>query len=138
MLAVGMFAILTALVLVVVRPGLACPAVGYVDLGDVELDFASEPDSVAACFGDECSPQHVKRSHDGKWRVPQSYPYLPQDSDLPGNLRPGNVTTIRIVAARPPAAPMASTLEIHSEPTGGGQFWSMCPGPTRYMPVPVP
>jgi hypothetical protein len=137
-LAVGMLAVLIALVVVGVRPGLACPAVAYVDLGDVELEFASEPDSVAACFADDCSPRPVQRSDDGKWRVPQSSPYMPKEAALPGNLRPGNIATIRIVAARPSAAPMFRILAIHSEPAGGGQFWSMCPGPIRYMPVQVP
>lgn len=137
-LAVGVFGVLIALVLVVVRPGLACPAVGYADLGDVELEFTSEPDSVAACFGYECTPQPVQRSDDGKWKVPQSYPYMPQDSDLHGNVRPGNVTAIRMMAARPSAAPIVSIMAIRSEPAEGGQFWSTCPGPTRYMPVQVP
>lgn len=55
-LAAGLLAVFITVVLAVVNPGAACPAVAYVDVGDVEIEFAAEPYSVAACFGIECSP----------------------------------------------------------------------------------
>jgi hypothetical protein len=84
LLVVGVLGVFVTLILVAVRPGIACPAVGYAYVGDVELEFATEPDTVAAFFGSECSPQSVMRSTDGKWAVPQSPPYLPQEPVQPG------------------------------------------------------
>jgi hypothetical protein len=59
-------------------PGVSqvCPAVGYAYVGDVELVFSTPPESVSACFGDECTPEQVERNPEGKWLVPQSPPYL--------------------------------------------------------------
>lgn len=136
-LALAMFAVLATLVLIAVRPGIACPAVGYVYVGDVELEFASEPDSVAACFGSECNPQPVMRSADGKWTVPQSSPYLLQDSGQSGTEMPGNVTSILIATVHRSGASVVRALAIQSEPTGEGRFWPTCPAPLRYLPVQV-
>src|SRR6478609_11545858 len=63
---------------VFVRGGVStvCPANGYAYVGDVELVFAHEPASVAACFGEGCTPAPVVKSPDGRWLVPQSAPYL--------------------------------------------------------------
>lgn len=53
--------------LFVFMPGLnrACPAIGYAYVGDVELAFSREPDSTAACFGEDCMPVPLT-SRDGK------------------------------------------------------------------------
>lgn len=135
---VGVLGVIVTLIMVAVRPGIACPAVGYAYVGDVELEFSTEPDTVAACFGSECSPQSVMRSTDGKWAVPQSPPYLPQEPVHPGGQMPGNLTSIRVATVQHSDPALVRVLAIHSEPAEEGRFWSACPGPSRYMPVQVP
>ncbi|MBV1778459.1 hypothetical protein KRR55_04925 [Paeniglutamicibacter sp. ABSL32-1] len=137
-LAAGLLAVFITVVLAVVKPGAACPAVAYVDVGDVEIEFAAEPYSVAACFGIECSPQPVARSAEGKWAVPQSPPYLPPEPGARGGEIRGHVTTLRVVATGSSGLAVDRSNAIWSESTGAFRFWTVCPGPTRYLPVQVP
>lgn len=80
----GLFLIMLGMLIVVVAVTLVsrgsrstvCPATGCAYTGDVELAFPQETASVAACFGEGCTPAPVTRNADGKWLVPQSAPYL--------------------------------------------------------------
>jgi hypothetical protein len=107
----------------------ACPAVGYAYTGVVKLVFAHEPKSVAACFGEGCTPAAVTRSPDGRWLVPQSAPYL-----VPSV----SVTSSYVEAVGASGARMARALPIETEPTGKHPDGPECGGPFRFKPVPVP
>jgi hypothetical protein len=126
----GVLAVVLALV-VVVRGGVStiCPAVGYAYTGDVELVFADEPTSVAACFGEGCLPAPVSRNPDGRWLVPQSAPHL---------IRPVSVTSVFVEAADSSGVRVARVLPIETEPTGEHPDGPECGGPVRFKPVQVP
>lgn len=67
LIGLGVFAVVLALVLVARESGpTVCPAIGYAYAGDVELVFSEEPATVAACFGDGCTPATVTGSPDGR------------------------------------------------------------------------
>lgn len=132
LLAVGVLAAAVVLTLLFVRaPGLtrACPAVGYAYVGDVELAFSVQPESVSACFGEACIPAPVGQGPDGKWLVPQSGPYLTP---------PVAVTSIYVEAVGPSGVRLARALPIETESTGEHPFGPDCGGPVRFKPVPVP
>lgn len=107
----------------------ACPAIGYAFVGDVELVFPREPASVSACFGEGCIPQSVTKSPDGKWLVPQSQPYL---------VPPVSVTSVYVDATDTSGARVARVLPIAMEPTGEYPYGRDCGGPFRFKPVQVP
>jgi hypothetical protein len=86
-----------------------CPANGYAYVGDVELVFAHEPASVAACFGESCAPAPVVKSPDGRWLVPQSAPYLAP---------PVSVTSVYVDVVGSSPARRARALPIETESTG--------------------
>jgi hypothetical protein len=106
----------------------ACPATGYAYTGDVELVFPQEPVSVAACFGEGCTPAPVTRSTDGRWLVPQSVPYL---------VPPISVTSVYVDAVDSSGARVAGELPIETEPTGEHPDGPECGGPFRFKPVKV-
>lgn len=130
LIVLGTLAVVVAVV-VFVRGGsnTACPAIGYVYTGDVELTFPQEPASVAACFGSGCTPAPVSRSADGRWLVPQSAPYL-----APGTA----VTSIVVRAVNSNGVGGAKELKIESESTGEHPYGPSCGGPFRFKPVQVP
>lgn len=74
----------------------ACPAVGFVNLGPVQLDLSDLPNvsSVSACFGvdDRCNPVPVSRDNSGRWLVPQTQPFVQPDT------APIPLPRIRVVA----------------------------------------
>ncbi|MGO4857073.1 hypothetical protein [Arthrobacter sp. 2MCAF14] len=77
----------------------ACPAVGFVNLGPIELDLSGLPagTKVSACFGvnDRCDPVPVTRDSSGRWMVPQTPPFAqPDNAAVP-------LPRIRVVAAKP-------------------------------------
>lgn len=106
-----------------------CPAMGYAYVGDVELAISTEPESVAACFGDACTPVPVTKSAEGKWRVPQSPPYMTP---------PVSVTSIYVEAVASSGARTVRVLQIETESTGEHPFGPDCGGPFRFKPVQVP
>ena len=105
-----------------------CPAMGWAYVGDVELAFSTPPDSVAACFGDGCTPEQVARNPEGKWLVPQSQPYLNP---------PASVTSIYVEAVATFGGRIARDLPIETESTGEYPFGPECGGPFRFKPVHV-
>jgi hypothetical protein len=132
LLALGVLAALLALALLFGRvPGVTgvCPAIGYAYVGEVELAFSTQPESVAACFGDGCSPAPVTKAPDGKWMVPQSPPYLTP---------PVSATSIYVEAVATTGARIALVLPIETESTGERPFGPDCGGPFRFKPVQVP
>jgi len=106
-----------------------CPANGYAYVGDVELVFAHEPASVAACFGEGCTPAPVVKSPDGRWLVPQSAPYLAP---------PVSVTSVYVDVVDAFRARVARALPIETESTGEHPDGPVCGGPFRFKPVHVP
>lgn len=112
-------------------PGIlrACPAIGYIYTGTVELVFFTQPESVAACFGDGCTPAPVTKDPDGKWLVPQSLPYLTP---------PVSITSIYVEAAATSGARITRILQIETEPTGEYPHGPDGGGPITFKPVPVP
>jgi len=105
------------------------PAVGYAYTGPVELNFPTPPVSVAACFGEGCTPQPVTAAPDGKWLVPQSAPYLTP---------PVSVTSIYVEAVGVSGARIARVLQIETESTGEHPYGPQCGGPFTFKPVQVP
>lgn len=112
-----------------IEPTKACPAIGYAYVGDVELVFAEEPASVAACFGDGCTPVSAAQNPDGKWLVPQSQPYL---------VPPVSVTSVYVEAFHRSGARIARMLPIETESTGEYPYGRECGGPFTFKPVQVP
>ncbi|MBT2532989.1 hypothetical protein J7E83_12835 [Arthrobacter sp. ISL-48] len=106
-----------------------CPAIGYGYTGKVELAFSTEPQSVGACFGDECTATPVAKDADGRWLVPQSSPYLTQ---------PVSVTSVYVEVVTASGASIARVLPIETESTGEHPFGPGCGGPFRFKPVLVP
>lgn len=106
-----------------------CPATGYAYTGDVELIFAHEPRSVAACLGEGCTPSPVARTAGGRWLVPQSAPYLAPSV---------SVTSASVDAMGASGARVARTLAIETESTGEHPDGPQCGGPFRFRPVTVP
>jgi hypothetical protein len=132
LLALGVLAAVLALVLLFGRmPGVTgvCPAIGYAYVGEVELAFSTQPESVAACFGDGCTPEPVTQGADGKWLVPQSARYLTP---------PVSVRSIYVEAVATSGARVARILQIETESTGEHPFGPDCGGPFRFKPVRVP
>lgn len=132
LLALGALAALLALTLLPGRmPGVpvVCPAVGYAYVGPIELAFSTQPASVAACFGDGCTPQPVTAGPNGKWLVPQSAPYLAP---------PASVTSISVEATDTSGARISRVLLIETESTGEHPYGPACGGPYRFKPVQVP
>jgi hypothetical protein len=130
--AAGVCAGLVALALLLgpaTSPTGVCPAIGYAYVGDVELVFAQEPASLAACFGDGCTPEPVTKNADGRWLVPQSQPYL---------VPPASVTSVYVEASDSSGARIARLLPIETESTGEYPFGRECGGPVRFKPVRVP
>ena len=106
----------------------ACPAMGWAFVGDVELSFSTPPESVSACFGEDCTPEQVTKNVEGKWLVPQSPPYL---------IPPVSVTSIYVVASTTSGNRLTSALPIETESTGEYPFGRECGGPFRFKPVQV-
>ncbi|WP_142044035.1 hypothetical protein [Arthrobacter sp. SLBN-100] len=106
----------------------ACPAIGYAYVGDVELSFSIPPASVAACMGEGCIPEQVRKNPEGKWLVPQSPPYL---------YPPVSVTSIHVEALATAGDHIARTLPIETESTGEHPFGTGCGGPFKFKPVQV-
>ena len=130
LIVLGVLAVVLALA-VFIRGGVStiCPAVGHAYTGDVELVFAHEPTSVAACFGEGCTPAPVTRNPDGRWLVPQSAPYL---------MPPVSVTSVFVDAVDSSGVRVARVLPIETEPTGEYPDGPECGGPVRFKPVQVP
>ena len=126
----GVLAVVLALA-VFVRGGVStvCPAVGYAYTGEVELVFAHEPTSVAACFGEGCTPTPVTRNPDARWLVPQSPPYL---------MPPAAVTSVLVDAVDSSGVRAVRVLPIETEPTGEHPDGPECGGPVRFKPVQMP
>jgi hypothetical protein len=101
---------------------------GWAYVGDVELAFSVPPESVAACFGDGCTPVRVVSNADGNWLVPQSSPYLDP---------PASVTSIHVEAVATSGIRTAGDLQIETESTGEHPFGPDCGGPVRFKPVHV-
>jgi hypothetical protein len=131
LLALGVVVTVLALATLLGRmPGVSrvCPAIGYAYVGDVELVFSTPVESVAACFGDGCTPEQVARNPEGKWLVPQSPPYL---------IPPVSVTSIHVEALATSGGRIARDLPIETESTGEHPFGPDCGGPFRFKPVHV-
>ncbi|MDP9887715.1 hypothetical protein J2X98_001293 [Pseudarthrobacter enclensis] len=130
LIVLGVLAVVLALV-VFVRggAGTVCPATGYTYTGDVELVFAHEPTSVAACFGEGCTPVPVSRNPEGMWPVPQSAPYL---------IPPASVTSVLVDAADSSGVHVVRVRPVETEPTGEHPDGPECGGPVRFKPVQVP
>ncbi|MCX2746878.1 hypothetical protein OOZ51_03500 [Arthrobacter sp. MI7-26] len=94
----------------------------------MELVFAHEPTSVAACFGEGCTPAPVTRNPDGRWLVPQSAPYL---------MPPVSVSSVFVDAMDSAGVRVARVLAIETEPTGERPDGPECGGPFRFKPVQV-
>ncbi|MGO4582954.1 hypothetical protein AB4Z38_03550 [Arthrobacter sp. 2RAF6] len=116
-----MLAMLPAVVLALAASGCtpeACPAVGFVNLGPVELDLSGLPGgtTVSACFGvsDRCDPVKVTRDSSGRLMVPQTPPFVqPDNAAVP-------LPRIRIVAAKPDHSISDHLYGIeHTAPRGG-------------------
>lgn len=126
----GMLIVVLAVTLVSRGSGsTVCPATGYAYTGDVELVFAHGPRSVAACFGEGCTPSPVTSSPDGRWLVPQSAPYL---------VPPASVSSVHVDAVDSSGALAERVLPIETEPTGEHPDGPACGGPFRFKPVTVP
>lgn len=124
-----LIAVLTAAVMSPGSGSIVCPATGYAYTGAVELVFAKEPASVAACLGEGCTPAPVTKGTDGRWLVPQSAPYL--DPAL-------SVTSVYVEALGASGARNARSLPIITESTGEHPDGPQCGGPFRFKPVKVP
>jgi len=105
-----------------------CPAVGYAYTGPVELLFSIPPESVAACFGEGCTPHTLEQNDERKWLVPQSTPYWTQ---------PVSVTSIHVEATSALGGRTVVNLPVETESTGEHPFGVGCGGPFRFKPVPV-
>lgn len=105
-----------------------CPAVGYAYTGPVELLFSTPPQSVAACFGEGCTPHAVQQNDERKWLVPQSAPYWTQ---------PVSVTSIHVEATAALGGRTVVNLPVETESTGEHPTGVGCGGPFRFKPVPV-
>lgn len=95
-----------------------CPAVGFVNLGPVELDLSglAAGTEVSACFGvnDRCDPVAVTRDSNGRLMVPQTPPFVQPDNAAVPLLR------IRVVAAKPDHSISDQLYGIdHTPPRGG-------------------
>jgi len=131
LVAVGMVVAVMSVIAIIggmSRDPRVCPAIGYAYTGPVELVFSSPPASVAACFGQGCTPQVVAQNNERKWLVPQSAPYLNE---------PVSVTSIRVEATAALGDRTAGDLPIEAESTGEHPFGVGCGGPFRFKPVPV-
>ncbi|SDP83068.1 hypothetical protein SAMN04487914_1508 [Arthrobacter sp. ok909] len=108
----------------------ACPAVGFVNLGPVELDLSGLPagTSVSACFGtgDRCDPVPVTRDGSGRWIVPQTPPFVQPDN------APVPLPRIRVVAAKPDQSISDHQYGIEHTPPRGG-----CDNSYALLPVEV-
>jgi hypothetical protein len=122
-------AVLTAAVMGPRFDRVVCPATGYAFTGPVELVFAHEPASVAACLGEGCTPAPVAKSADGRWLVPQSAPYLAPTA---------NAISVHLDAVDASDARVTRTLPVESESTGEYPDGPACGGPFRFKPVQVP
>lgn len=128
LMATGMLVAVLAAVTLFSNLPRACPAVGYVYGGDVELLFSSAPETVEACFGEGCTPELVARNSEGKWWVPQSAPYLNQ---------PVSVSSIRVEAVTASGNQAAQDFSIETESTGEYPYGLGCGGPFVFKPVEV-
>jgi hypothetical protein len=131
LIAVGMVVAVLAVTAVIggmSRDPRVCPAIGYGYTGPVELLFSTPPVSVAACFGEGCTPQAVAQNDERKWLVPQSAPYLNE---------PVSVTSIHVEATAAHGGRTAVDLPVETESTGEYPFGVGCGGPFRFKPVPV-
>ncbi len=106
----------------------ACPAMGWAFVGDVELFFSTQPESLSACFGEGCTPEPVTKSAEGKWLVPQSPPYLTP---------PVSITSIYVDASTSSGNRLTGALPVETESTGEYPFGRECGGPFRFKPVKV-
>lgn len=108
----------------------ACPAVGFVNLGPVQLDLSALPGvrSVSACFGasDHCKPVPVARDSSGRWMVPQAQPYVQPDN------APTPLPRIRVVAVKADRTSSDRLYSIEHTPPRGG-----CDNTYNLVPVKV-
>lgn len=114
-----------------------CPAIGYVNVSDIELRFSAEPANVAACFGGGCAPASVTKSSEGKWLVPQRPPYLPLDPTAGPGPGPGDVKDVKVAATDAAGRTTEYVVGIGRERADGIGF-AQCPGPSKFRPVQVP
>lgn len=129
LVAAGMVAAVVTVVVVfggMSRVARACPAIGYAYTGPVELVFSTPPASVAACFGEGCTPEPVGQNDERKWLVPQSVPYLDE---------PVSVTSIHVEATAALGGRTTVDLPVETESTGEQPFGVGCGGPFRFKPV---
>lgn len=128
LVAVGMVVAVLTVIAGMSRDPRVCPAIGYAYTGPVELIFSTPPASVAACFGEGCTPQAVIQTDERKWLVPQSAPYLNE---------PGGVSSIHVEATAALGVRTTVDLPVETESTGEHPFGVGCGGPFRFKPVPV-
>lgn len=94
-----------------------CNAMGYVNVGPVELNVSGlpvAPTAVAVCFGDPCTPARVTPDRTGRWMVAQTSPYVqPANAPIP-------IDQIRVVAVEPDQSISDRSYAIaHTPPRGG-------------------
>jgi hypothetical protein len=118
-----------------VPPGIACPAVEYVDLSPIVGRFVADGSELAelrveACFGRDCVPIGVSGSRVDGYEVPQEPPYLPR-----GMVSIDAAEGIRVVVRTASGEVLADDWQpvpVVSEPGIG-----FCPGPFEYGVVEV-
>jgi hypothetical protein len=81
--AVALVSLLTAATAALCGCVASCPAIQYLDMSPVVVEFTKPAPSdvvVSACFGEDCQPAEVPVGRDGRWEVPQEAPYLDESS----------------------------------------------------------
>lgn len=125
-------AVLAATAVLVPR---ACPAIGYVYTGPIELRSGTTAVQVSACFGADCEPAPVEPVESGRWLVPQEAPFLAVDAD---SAYVGQPRQVRVVVTDPTGGTTDAVLAIPTRPRAGKVGGPQCPGPVEYLPVELP
>jgi hypothetical protein len=113
----------------------ACPAVGYMYTGPAVLVFPQplpSQASVAACFGEECTPVELPRSDAQRWNVPQKSPYIAD-----GMVGDGSEKTVHVVVTNGDGTILsdeAHEIPVAVESTG---ILGQCGGPFEFEPVSI-
>lgn len=110
----------------------ACPAIGYGYWGPAVLEFTapvSSSASIAACFGDGCTPADLARDDGQRWEVPQEAPYIGD------GVIGGSVQSVRVVVTDDRGQTLsdqAYEIPVSVERTG---VFGQCGGPFKFEPV---
>ena len=112
----------------------ACPAIAYIYNGPAVLEF-SEPvastTSVAACFGDACTPVDLAREDVQRWEVPQEDPFIRDGMD------DGSIQTVRVLVTDDRGRILSDkAYEIPVTVERRGVF-GQCGGPFQFEPVSI-